>query len=88
MTGSTLRVTVPGDATLWVVCAFAPDIFTAIVVSSTLLFVDGIANAILLIIKINNFFPIEFDNKESNTVRITLCPKKTILILRKAPSYL
>lgn len=36
---------------LWVVCAFAPDIFTAIVVSSTLLFVGGIAKAILFIIE-------------------------------------
>lgn len=36
---------------LWVVCAFAPDIFTSIVVSSTLLFMGGIAKAILFIIE-------------------------------------
>ncbi len=38
-------------APLWVVCAFAPDIFTAKVVSSTLLFMGGIAKAILFIIE-------------------------------------
>ena len=37
------------SAPLWVVCAFAPDIFTTITVSSALLFVGGIAKALLLI---------------------------------------
>ena len=34
---------------LWVVCAFVPDMFTAIVVSSILLFAGGITKAILFI---------------------------------------
>lgn len=36
-------------APLWVVCAFAPDIFTAITVSSALLFAGGIIKAIIII---------------------------------------
>lgn len=38
-------------APLWVVCAFAPDIFTVIMLSSALLFIGGIAKAILLMIE-------------------------------------
>lgn len=36
---------------LWVVCAFVPDMFITIIISATLLFIDGIIKAILLITK-------------------------------------
>ena len=36
---------------LWVVCAFVPDMFTAIVTSATLLFAGGVIKAIFLITK-------------------------------------
>ncbi|MCH5151982.1 MAG: beta-lactamase family protein [Clostridiales bacterium] len=38
---------------LWVVCAFVPDMFLTIIVSSTLLFVGGIIKAIFFITKYN-----------------------------------